>query len=521
MGTTGTKDAATSTTTPAPRASGLPVGATPGGPVQRALRGLGFEQGQQLLSPTPTEVPQQVALPSGARSLSERVADLIVSGFGTTPAQVAEGLKSTGAARDAAAVRALEARVGAAVVREAMGKPALPGKLAPDATRDAALSAMLVRTGRASDATSTGALGGERTQAMDERAETSAGVVLRGMEAGTRENQRARAAETGEARPLTHAVSGHGKGTDQMGRLVHGRRADELAEDLANGTTPTGSTPLTGNTHGIADTTTPAYTTVGSDPSNVSGAFTTNVGMLQAVGEAFAQADMVGRHSEAERAAGREAGLDQKRFATTVTGSGRELGYNIEAKGQQKQEAGAALQSGEAEARFQSVERTDGLQNATVVLDPAFVNGHRAGWNLQTAFANQDTPSDSYSRPGDVTGGEHDLEARKQAADAQVKAAKGEVAAAEKAVKGAQGKIDGRQKGIDAKQKAAAKLNPVPQKMQDEIARMQAEKATFEAEKTALEQALADARAILVTAQTAQTAAADAIRRHAVSKTAT
>ena len=57
---------------------------------------------------------------------------------------------------------------------------------------------------------------------------------------------------------LTHAVSGHGKGTDQMGRVLHGHRADE---------------PVTG---------TP--TTVGSDPSNTSGAFTSNQGMAPLAG---------------------------------------------------------------------------------------------------------------------------------------------------------------------------------------------------------------------------------------------
>lgn len=206
---------------------------------------------------------------------------------------------------------------------------------------------------------------------------------------------------------LTHAVSAHGKGTDQMSRVLHGHRADER---------------VTGEP-----------SSVGNDPSNTSGAFTSNQGMLHTFNEAFAQADMVSHHSELQRAQGRtDPTLDQSRFATTIE-TGQELGYNLEARGVSEQTKGRPLAPGEVEHRKKSIVRTEGLRNATVVMDPGLLldnDGNlvldedgepkRLGWSIQTAFAHDGAPlaGSSYAHVGMVKGQAHEqqLELKQKAA---------------------------------------------------------------------------------------------------------
>src|SRR5690348_4943877 len=65
--------------------------------------------------------------------------------------------------------------------------------------------------------------------------------ILTGMEKATHANQRARMPDQpppkpgepakGDGPPLAHALSAHGPGTDQMERLLSGRRADQVADE--------------------------------------------------------------------------------------------------------------------------------------------------------------------------------------------------------------------------------------------------------------------------------------------------
>lgn len=288
-------------------------------------------------------------------------------------------------------------------------------------------------------------------------------VVLEDMESSTVARQKAEntARAPDEQRPLTHAVSGHGKGTDQMGRLLHGRRADEMTEDVESGATPSSDVALTGNTHGLSDRSTPEYTTVGSDPNNISGAFNSHSGMLHAVESGFAQATMLEGHQRAERAKQKKAGdaptaaHDQERFATQVSGDGSDLGYNLSLSGD-KQKTGEAVSASDMQSRFEDVEREDGLKNATVVLDPAFIDGKRAGWQVQTAFANNDAPTSDMANP-EAVGAELQRKEDLAAASQNTVAKRSDLKNAEKARDAAikqsaslRKKAAGMQKGIDA-----------------------------------------------------------------------
>lgn len=413
--------------------------ASEGGPVKQALRGLGFSEGEALLKPpAPPSGPQPPVAPIAPKTPAEETAGRIVATYGKTVEGVAQGLAAENATGDDEVKKALEAVVTKKVVTQAV------------------LSQHLVASGRSNElGAKKGTLGGKRTKEADAKAEVGSGKVLAGMESATRENQDKTNKRKKESRPLTHAVSGHGKGSDQIGRLVHGRRADELAADKNK---PSAKT-LTGNTHGIGDTATPDYTTVGEDPSNTSGAFTTNLGMLHVVGEAFAQADMVDRYAEGQRRGGdKSADVDQQRLATTVKGDGRDLGYNVEATGVSGQKKGATLSKGEVDARFKSIKRTDGQMNATVVLDPSYnEKGKRVGWNLQTAYANNEAPSDSYAKPSDVGGKEHDVEARAESSKKVTKEKKAAWEEASKSLKQAQSNLVGKKKGQAAKPAAIGK----------------------------------------------------------------
>src|SRR4051794_37022184 len=80
--------------------------------------------------------------------------------------------------------------------------------------------------------------GGSSQKDFEERRATT---ILEGMERASNEQQATANRLSGTNAPLAHPVTAHGPGTDQVGRLVHGRRGDE-----AGGTKPADVT-LTGN----------------------------------------------------------------------------------------------------------------------------------------------------------------------------------------------------------------------------------------------------------------------------------
>ncbi len=114
----------------------------------------------------------------------------------------------------------------------------------------------------------------------------AAGKILAGMEKATNERNKV----IDPSKPESHHVSAHGPGTDQVTRLVAGRRPDEVTDENLKGKTPTKTVKLTGNTHGIADQEVPVYEKAGQNTSNRSGAFSTNTAMLHALEEAYSQA---------------------------------------------------------------------------------------------------------------------------------------------------------------------------------------------------------------------------------------
>jgi peptidoglycan hydrolase CwlO-like protein len=122
--------------------------------------------------------------------------------------------------------------------------------------------------------------------------EEMAGKILKGMEKNIKERR-------GDVdNPMhdvanPHAVSGHGPGTDQVPRLVSGRRSDEIEEENTKGLTPTDKTSLTGNKYGLKDQEVAKYTTVGSDGSSTSSSFSSSIAMLHAIEDALAQANQV------------------------------------------------------------------------------------------------------------------------------------------------------------------------------------------------------------------------------------
>ena len=369
----------------------------------------------------------------------------------------------------------------------------------------------LVTTGRANfTPNAPGVLGGKRDELAEGLSEQSAREVLDGMERATRLNQMLENERRGgKPAPLSHAVSGHGKDSDQVSRLVSGRRNDQLgseARDLAEAqqlkaerveelerrkrvlaakdeqlkkqelrlnlgkpstvsdsawdeenkrfqseklqlakdqqqlqtdnrkwketekrlneivrkaedalllaqSSPSSHVdlPVPEGIQGHIE----KQTTVGDDPSNVSGAFSTNQGMLHAVQEGFAQANMVSGYADQQardKSTPESGRIDEQRFVTNVTGRGdEELGYNLEVKGVSEQRAPkkgetVGLASDEMQERAKLIEKTDNLQNARVVLDPAYVDGRRVGWNLQTAYANSDAPSDPINNPNQIAG---------------------------------------------------------------------------------------------------------------------
>jgi hypothetical protein len=116
-----------------------------------------------------------------------------------------------------------------------------------------------------------------------------AGKILQGMEKATNERNK----QIDPSKPESHHVSAHGPGTDQVTRLVAGRRPDEVQDETAKGKTPTKTVKLTGNKHGVPDQEVPVYDKTGQNTSNRSGAFSSNTAMLHAIEEAYAQASQL------------------------------------------------------------------------------------------------------------------------------------------------------------------------------------------------------------------------------------
>lgn len=116
-----------------------------------------------------------------------------------------------------------------------------------------------------------------------------AGKILQGMEKATNERNK----QIDPSKPESHHVSAHGPGTDQVTRLVAGRRPDEVQDETAKGKTPTKTVKLTGNTHGVPDQEVPVYDKTGQNASNRSGAFSSNTAMLHAIEEAYAEASQL------------------------------------------------------------------------------------------------------------------------------------------------------------------------------------------------------------------------------------
>ena len=342
-------------------------------------------------------------------------------------------------------------------------------------------------------------------ESLDKR-ETYSGKVLMDMEKSTQARQKAENAtkDPGSQRPLTHAVSGHGKGTDQVGRLVHGRRNDEMMEDVHAGTTPGSSVSLTGNKHGMGDMTTPAYDKVGSDPKNISGAFSSHRGMLHAVTEGFAQASMLDAHQRQARKGGDgDATFDQSRFATQVSGPGENIGYNLTLDGDSQSE-GDSVSGADMQSRFENIKRDDNQKNATVVMDPAFIDGKRAGWQVQTAFANNDAVGSTMANPSqvdaEVQGWKQKAAAEKAVSDArdELKAAKKTEKDTKSKANGAKGAAAGMQKGI---QKALDAGKDAPAALVQKKAAKEQEAKDLAAMLPGLAQAVSDAEAKLDAAE--------------------
>lgn len=335
-----------------------------------------------------------------------------------------------------------EAAENAFLERDRRARATKPGRLtAGQRAGDATIEASLRATGRysdpvPSDSGSQQRYGGRRSAEADRLAEASAAKVLGKIESGTQANQ----AATAPNAPRTHAVSAHGPGTDQEARLLHGRRPDQLAADKAEGKVG-------------------GYTTVGDEPSNTSGAFNSARGMLHAVTEGFAQANMVSAHADEALRDDRSKGIkdtsriDADRFVTNVSGPSEteSLGYNLSVEGVHSQTKGFGLAPDEVEQRRSRIKRDDDLHQARVVLDPAYVDGRRAGWNLQTAYANPDAATQQFATPGEVGG---TLDSVRRTAEARA----ADVTRAEAAVKSAKDAVDAHPAQLELAKQAVTRL---------------------------------------------------------------
>lgn len=331
--------------------------------------------------------------------------------------------------------------------------PEKPGPLSPvknPVLRDK-LSQHLVSSGRSNGAATTSKLGGERSKEADTRRDAHAKTVLKGMEEATQDNQQKTPKDKQLGTPLTHAYSAHGPESDQVGRLVHGRRADEKG--------PSGKpeTTLTGNS-ALGDYKTPAHDTVGESGSNTSGAFRDHFSMLRVVNEAFAQVGQVDRYASDKRGKNESTVVDQERFATTIDMGKDAVGYNLSVSGHSKQSSKIPLAKDEMEARYKSIVRDDSMTSATVVLDPSFnEKGQRVGWNLQTAYANKNAASDAYAQPSDVGGKIHEKIALVDNLKKQIEALKPQEETLGKELNKAKGLVKGKEQKLNGMKGALAK----------------------------------------------------------------
>jgi hypothetical protein len=332
--------------------------------------------------------------------------------------------------------------------------------------------------------------------------------ILTGMEKTTQANQRAKmpgaaASESGEPAkddgpPLAHALGAHGPGKDQTDRLINGRRADQVSDEKQNREKATADLQkkqesltarlekATKGEPGAEDLeslkaeqqkldlekkqllATSEITTVGKDPSNISGTFTDHAAMLDAVREGFAQANMVEQFGNKERAGKVDTTLGESRFVTKVKGI-EGSGKSYEVKDAVAQRKGASLGKDEQEARKSAIAKPTDVSNASVVLDPSYAvddkgeyildkkgNKQRTGWNLQTAYPVKSEPDKVYGKPDDVKGSRHDLE--------------GQLKAEEKKVEPLQQKLDEARKQLKGKNDEIAAVAAAIKSIEKEIA---------------------------------------------------
>lgn len=126
--------------------------------------------------------------------------------------------------------------------------------------------------------------------------EANARKTLIGMEQETNRKKK----EDGNDR-LAHAVSGHGPDTDQIPRLISGRRFDEVMEEQASDSGPSTTVTLKDSTV-LEDREVPEWTTTGKDPSPISSKFSSYKEMMLAVEDAFSVAmELQSRVAEEEK----------------------------------------------------------------------------------------------------------------------------------------------------------------------------------------------------------------------------
>ncbi|MFO0751026.1 MAG: hypothetical protein U1F43_35935 [Myxococcota bacterium] len=327
------------------------------------------------------EKPKDEQTPKGGGpTMVERRVSILVNSFGRKVENLVDGILKMNLAKEDGAVEALEKQVGKDLAGKAWFK-----------VRQVMLDKHLHDTGR----------NDLESEEANEKRETITGKILSGIESSTQENQtmRDKVTKAPKPSPKAHPVSAHGKGSNQVARLVSGHRGDEV-DSLKGGKEVT----LDGNKNGLGPTSVPDVDTVGSAPSNTTGAFTTNQGMLHVIGEAFAQGNMIESFAQKERREGKTNTMDQERIAPNVQGPGGKIGEGLELPGHYKQKSGVGLSKDEKEQRFKDIKKTGPQENARMVLDPAFnEKGARIGWNLQTAYANNDKPTENFKNVDEVS----------------------------------------------------------------------------------------------------------------------
>ena len=133
--------------------------------------------------------------------------------------------------------------------------------------------------------------------------------------------------------------------------------------------------------------------------------------------EAFSQAsllDIAGTDKQKNERWARSIRGKAKGFLPEGTGSGYSIPSGASVPGLEATEdptspvalnskAGSKTPEQVMQERFQAIEKQNYLPSAKVVMDPAFVGGKRAGWQVQTAFPTEEMPNRAWTRPSDVT----------------------------------------------------------------------------------------------------------------------